>query len=108
MKSSIHVSIIIIPVTAAIPHDADERSVVLGGSVPGWTTVSAVVLWRRMLGALGDINKITEPEIHAQVYEYLCDLGDLMIKVSATWVVLINWVYGMGELGLEKVVLYSS
>ena len=47
----------------------------------GWTADVAVVLWRRMLGALGDINAIKDPEIHAQVLEYLCDLMDMLLKV---------------------------
>ena len=34
-----------------------------------------------MLGALGDINTIKDPEIHAQVLEYLCDLMDMLLKV---------------------------
>ncbi|KAK2161341.1 hypothetical protein LSH36_118g02001 [Paralvinella palmiformis] len=59
----------------------DNRSVVAGGTLPGWTPVSSVVIWRRMLGCLGDINTITEPQIHEQVFEYLCDLVDLMLKM---------------------------
>lgn len=61
----------------------DDRSVVAGGNLTGWTPEVAVILWRRMLGALGDINHIENPEIHAQVYEYLCDLMDLLLKVRA-------------------------
>jgi len=68
------------PVSATV--EDDNRSVVAGGTLPGWTPVSSVVIWRRMLGCLGDINTITEPQIHEQVFEYLCDLVDLMLKVS--------------------------
>ena len=38
-----------------------------GGSVKGWLPDVAVVLWRRMLGALGNINTIADTVIHAQV-----------------------------------------
>lgn len=43
------------------------RSVMSGGSVKGWLPDVAVVLWRRMLGALGNINTIADTVIHAQV-----------------------------------------
>ena len=55
-----------------------------GGSVPGWTPDVCVVLWRRMLGALGDVNDIQDPVIHATVYEYLCELLETLIKVRRT------------------------
>ena len=66
-------------------HSAEEnvKSVLAGGLVVGWTADVAVVLWRRMLGALGDINAIKDPEIHAQVLEYLCDLMDMLLKVCS-------------------------
>jgi hypothetical protein len=35
-----------------------SKSVMSGGSVKGWLPDVAVVLWRRMLGALGNINAI--------------------------------------------------
>ena len=65
-------------------HTAEEnmKSVLAGGLVVGWAADVAVVLWRRMLGALGDINAIKDPEIHAQVLECLCDLMDMLIKVG--------------------------
>ncbi len=59
----------------------DMKSVLAGGMLVGWTADVAVVLWRRMLGALGDINLIKDPEMHAQVLEYLCDLMDVLFKV---------------------------
>lgn len=61
----------------------DMKSVLAGGVVVGWTADVAVVLWQRMLGALGDVNEITDPDIHARVYECLCDLLDTMLKVCA-------------------------
>ncbi|XP_013400060.1 ral GTPase-activating protein subunit alpha-1-like isoform X2 [Lingula anatina] len=59
----------------------DSRCVLAGGNVTGWTPEAAVILWRRMLGALGDINQIKDPDIHASVFEYFCDLTDSLIKV---------------------------
>ena len=48
----------------------------------GWTPDVAVVLWQRMLGALGDVNQIRDPEMHAHVFEYFCDLMEVLLKVS--------------------------
>ena len=72
--------------------EEDKRSVVAGGHLVGWTQEVAVVLWQRMLGSLGDINNIENPEIHAQVYDYLCDLLDLLCKVSVTTFISIHIV----------------
>jgi hypothetical protein len=52
-----------------------------GGSVRGWLPDVAVVLWRRMLGALGDVNQLTNPALHSQVFEYLVELCDTLAKV---------------------------
>ena len=60
------------------------RCVLASGSLTGWAPDVAVGLWRRMLGILGDVNKIQDSEIHAQVYEYLCDLADTLLKVDYT------------------------
>ena len=60
----------------------ENKSVMAGGSVPGWTPDVAVVLWQRMLGCLGDINKIEDPDIHETVFVYLCDLLDTLFRVS--------------------------
>ena len=81
-----HVSILLteVEVPQATLQDNDlfeRRSVLAGGSVVGWTADVAVVLWRRMLGALGNINAIQDPEMHARVFEYFCDLMDTLNKV---------------------------
>lgn len=34
-----------------------------------------------MLGILGDVNTIKDPEIHAQVFDYLCELWQNLAKV---------------------------
>ena len=60
----------------------ERRSVMAGGSVRGWLPDVAVVLWRRMLGALGDVNQLSDPALHSHVFEYLVDLYDTLAKVS--------------------------
>jgi hypothetical protein len=46
---------------------SEPRSVMSGGAIKGWLPDVAVVLWRRMLGALGNINLIADTVIHQQV-----------------------------------------
>ena len=58
------------------------KSVLAGGACQGWLPDVSVVLWRRMLGALGDVNKIEDPAIHASVFEHLCDLQDTLQRVG--------------------------
>ncbi|XP_028298372.1 ral GTPase-activating protein subunit alpha-1 isoform X10 [Gouania willdenowi] len=56
-------------------------SVMAGGSLTGWHADVATVMWRRMLGILGDVNSIKDPEIHAQVFDYLCELWQNLAKI---------------------------
>ncbi|XP_028576500.2 ral GTPase-activating protein subunit alpha-1 isoform X13 [Podarcis muralis] len=56
-------------------------SVMAGGTVTGWHADVATVMWRRMLGILGDVNSIMDPEIHAQVFDYLCELWQNLAKI---------------------------
>lgn len=56
-------------------------SVMAGGTLTGWHADVATVMWRRMLGILGDVNSIMDPEIHAQVFDYLCELWQNLAKV---------------------------
>ena len=58
------------------------RSVLAGGTVQGWLPDNAVVLWKRMLGILGDVNQITDPENHVMVYEELSKILDTLHKVG--------------------------
>ncbi|XP_076268274.1 putative Rho GTPase-activating protein CG5521 isoform X2 [Rhynchophorus ferrugineus] len=60
----------------------ENRGVVCGGSVRGWLPDVAVILWKRMLGALGDVNQISDPRHHAQVFQYLINLTDILIKIK--------------------------
>ncbi|XP_076480181.1 putative Rho GTPase-activating protein CG5521 isoform X5 [Bombus vancouverensis nearcticus] len=63
-------------------NDASERrSVMAGGGVRGWLPDVAVVLWRRMLSALGDVNNIQDPTLHGQVMDYLVQLTQTLLKI---------------------------
>ncbi|XP_052009341.1 ral GTPase-activating protein subunit alpha-1-like isoform X7 [Xyrauchen texanus] len=59
----------------------EDSSVMAGGTLTGWHADIATVMWRRMLGILGDVNSIKDPEIHAQVFDYLCELWQNLAKV---------------------------
>ncbi|RZF33885.1 hypothetical protein LSTR_LSTR009909 [Laodelphax striatellus] len=58
----------------------ERRSVMSGGAVKGWLPDVAVVLWRRMLGALGDVNCLQDPALHTHVFQYLVELFDTLHK----------------------------
>ncbi|NXM66853.1 RGPA2 protein, partial [Serilophus lunatus] len=60
---------------------ADDCSIIAGGSLIGWHPDSAAVLWRRILGILGDVNNIQSPKIHAKVFEYLYELWYKLAKI---------------------------
>lgn len=68
--------------SAAQDDRGENRGIVCGGSVRGWLPDVAVILWRRMLSALGDINQISEPRLHAEVFDYLVHLTDTLIKIK--------------------------
>ena len=54
-----------------------------GGQRQGWNGDSAVVLWRRMLGCLGDINLINDAGILYEVYRYLTRLTDTLLRIRS-------------------------
>ncbi|MPC07518.1 Ral GTPase-activating protein subunit alpha-2 [Portunus trituberculatus] len=60
---------------------SEQRSVMSGGTVRGWLPDVAVVLWRRLLGLLGDPNDVASPQIHAQIFKYLSDLTETLVKL---------------------------
>ncbi|XP_060042035.1 ral GTPase-activating protein subunit alpha-2 isoform X2 [Erinaceus europaeus] len=60
---------------------ADDCSIIAGGNLTGWHPDSAAVLWRRVLGILGDVNNIQSPKIHAKVFGYLYELWYKLAKV---------------------------
>ncbi|KAG5857396.1 hypothetical protein ANANG_G00019020 [Anguilla anguilla] len=59
----------------------DDISIIAGGSLTGWHADSAAVLWRRILGILGDVNSIRCPRIHARVFTHLYDLWRKLAKI---------------------------
>lgn len=59
----------------------DRKSILLGGTARGWLPDVAAVMWKRMLGALGDVNKILNPKLHALVFKHLVDITDSLIKI---------------------------
>ncbi|XP_053538904.1 ral GTPase-activating protein subunit alpha-2 isoform X3 [Ictalurus punctatus] len=60
---------------------ADDISIIAGGCLTGWHADSAFVLWRRILGILGDVNNIRCPRIHAKVFSYLYELWHKLAKI---------------------------
>lgn len=58
------------------------KSVLIGGTYRGWSPESAFILWQRMLGILGDVNKLSNPSIHAQAMECLVKIVEDFIKVK--------------------------
>ncbi|KAM3595477.1 uncharacterized protein V6R79_024062 [Siganus canaliculatus] len=60
---------------------ADDISIIAGGTLTGWHADSAFVLWRRILGILGDVNSIHCPKIHAKVFSYLYELWHKLAKI---------------------------
>lgn len=62
--------------------DIDEDTTVMaGGRKTGWSADVAYVLWKRILGILGDVNKIEDPDIHARVFGYLHKQWEVLYKV---------------------------
>ncbi|XP_036363522.1 ral GTPase-activating protein subunit alpha-1 isoform X5 [Octopus sinensis] len=66
---------------AGVDNFEEYKSVLAGGYIMGWTPDVAVVLWRRMLGVLGNVNEIESTEIHTSVYKCLQGLMETMIKM---------------------------
>ncbi|KAG7465751.1 hypothetical protein MATL_G00156860 [Megalops atlanticus] len=59
----------------------DDISIIAGGNLTGWHADSAAVIWRRILGILGDVNSIRCPKIHAKVFCYLYELWHKLAKI---------------------------
>lgn len=74
--------------SSSVPN---TRSVIVGGSYRGWNVESSVILWRRMLGVLGDVNALSNPDNHTMVMECLAKTVDDLIKVKEN--------IGLGENG---------
>lgn len=59
----------------------ESRSVIEGGTVEGWSPLLAVVLWRRFLGIIGNVNEIQDAEAHASVFGHLIELWEMLDTV---------------------------
>lgn len=62
--------------------DNEENSVVNGGDVKGWTKVSSMILWQRILCIMGNINEIKDAEIHAIVFKELIQIWSMLETVK--------------------------
>ncbi|XP_065187715.1 ral GTPase-activating protein subunit alpha-2-like [Sycon ciliatum] len=74
------------PITGTMHPDSkqgreDGIEVVLGGRQRGWTPVSAAVLWRRMLGLLGNPNLFADPSLHDDALRCLGIILDILFKL---------------------------
>lgn len=58
-----------------------RRSILAGGTARGWLPGVAAVIWCRILGALGYVNKILNPKLHAQVFQYLVNMAKSLILI---------------------------
>nr|CAB3265418.1 ral GTPase-activating protein subunit alpha-1 [Phallusia mammillata] len=58
-----------------------DCSILAGGNRTGWFADVAVALWRRLLGILGDVNEISNPQIHQLVFSYLLELWGILFKM---------------------------
>ncbi|XP_065371984.1 probable Rho GTPase-activating protein CG5521 isoform X1 [Calliphora vicina] len=63
-------------------YQTERRSIILGGTATGWLPDSTAIMWKRMLGALGDVNRIPKAELHAQVFKHLLDMTLNLIKIK--------------------------
>ncbi|XP_017873738.1 PREDICTED: probable Rho GTPase-activating protein CG5521 isoform X1 [Drosophila arizonae] len=61
---------------------SERRSIMLGGTATGWLPDSTSIMWKRMLGALGDVNRIPKSELHAQVFKHLLEMTQNLIKIK--------------------------
>ncbi|EDW80787.2 uncharacterized protein Dwil_GK11379 [Drosophila willistoni] len=59
-----------------------RRCIILGGSAEGWHPDSTSIMWKRMLGALGDVNRIPKADLHAQVFMHLLEMTQNLIKIK--------------------------
>lgn len=75
-----------------------------GGGVRGWLPDVAVVLWRRMLSALGDVNNIQDPTLHGQVMDYLVQLTQTLIKVRI--VKMLKYALKLKKLVARPTIIY--
>lgn len=60
----------------------EAMGIITGGNIKGWLPSVAAVLWRRMLGVLGNPNKFSNPKSHAHFFQVLNDMWSTLFKVT--------------------------
>ncbi|CAL8089966.1 unnamed protein product [Orchesella dallaii] len=65
----------------AVTKSAEAKGVIAGGPVKGWLPSVAAILWRRMLGILGNVNDFTNPKTHAHFFQVLTDIWNTLLKI---------------------------
>lgn len=64
-----------------VSKSAEAKGVIAGGQVKGWLPSVAAILWRRMLGILGNVNDFTNPKTHAHFLQVLTDIWTTLLKI---------------------------
>ncbi|XP_035704350.1 ral GTPase-activating protein subunit alpha-1 isoform X3 [Folsomia candida] len=59
----------------------EVKGVISGGTVKGWLPSVAAILWRRMLGILGNVNEFTSPKTHAHFFQVLTEIWGTLYKL---------------------------
>ncbi|XP_062502638.1 ral GTPase-activating protein subunit alpha-2-like isoform X2 [Corticium candelabrum] len=59
-----------------------SKSVIAGGTKRGWTDIAAAILWRQMIGILGNVNDIKKPNIHCEAVKCLAEVWEALYKVK--------------------------
>ena len=77
------------------PHQASgqpdaNRSVLTGGTSRNWSPDAAVIMWRRMLCILGDLNEFKNPRLHTLAFDCLSKLVEDFIKIRDNLGILID------------------
>lgn len=68
-------------INSNISLSSTGHSVAAGGPHRGWSAESSFIIWRRMLGSLGDVNQIRDPQLHFQVIECLSNIVDIFLVI---------------------------
>ena len=59
-----------------------NKSVICGGPIRGWLPDAALILWKRMLSSLGNVNRFDDPQLHGKVFEHLVSITNTLIKIK--------------------------
>ncbi|CAG0914887.1 unnamed protein product [Notodromas monacha] len=60
---------------------SESRSVMAGGTISGWTPDSTMMLWKRMLGCMGNVTMIPVPNLLHRVFVTLVETVDTLVKM---------------------------